>query len=85
MSRSPKLQAEVEALLEQLRTGTAPTVPAHVPEPAGATAPGLTYCMRCGRLLESDAHGEAVGASKPCQVVKVGLRAWPPTRWIDGA
>lgn len=52
-----------------------PPVPEHAPEPEGATIAGLTYCMRCGRLLHSVKRGEAAGASKPCRTVRVTFRA----------
>jgi hypothetical protein len=55
-----------------------PPVPEHVPEPAGATIAGLTYCMRCGRLLHSAKRGEAAGAAKACRTVRVTFRADGP-------
>jgi len=50
-----------------------PAVPAHVPagELTLGNSTGLVYCKRCGRLLSSKARGVAVGASKPCRVVRV--------------
>jgi hypothetical protein len=72
--RDPKVQAEVDAALAAARVGDVPAVPEHAPEPEGATLPGLTYCMRCGRLLRSAKRGEASGATKACKSVRVTFR-----------
>ena len=82
MARSPELQAEIDAVIERLRSGLVPEPPEHVLEPEGATSPGLVYCMRCGYLIRSP-RGDAGGASKPCRAVQIGLRAWPPVQWIS--
>jgi len=53
---------------------TTPPLPAHVPEPPGATIAGLTYCMRCGLLLAADKRPDLNPDRKPCRIVRVGPR-----------
>lgn len=49
-------------------------VPGHLPEEPGATLPGLTYCKRCGLLLEADNRPKLDPDRKPCRVVRIDLR-----------
>lgn len=40
---------------------------------------GLSWCRRCGRLLAAD-HNPEFKQTKPCQIVKIGLKTTHPTQ-----
>ena len=68
--------AVVAGLLARVAAGEIPPVPEHVPEPEHKRLmPGIVWCMRCGRMLAADRRPDLDPNRKPCQVVKISLRA----------